>query len=61
MTVPRFDDSPAALVAAIEGSTLWNRLKHGGYEDERRRLDALPWGYERMDKTYGDTDPVLLV
>ena len=60
--MPRFDDSTAALVAAIEGSVLWARLKRSGMDDERKRLDALPWGYERTDgKTYGDTDPVLPV
>ena len=61
MTTPRFDDSMEALVAAIEGSVLWTRIKVGGYDDDRRRLDDLPWGYERRDKTYGDTDPVLPV
>jgi len=50
----------AELVEAIEGSVLWLRLKRGGLDDERRRLDALPWGYERMDKDYGP-DPVLPV
>ena len=50
----------AELVEAIEGSVLWLRLKRGGWDDERRRLDALPWGYERMDKDYGP-DPVLPV
>ena len=39
MTVPRFDDSPAALLEAIAGSVLWTRIKRGGMDDDRRRLD----------------------
>ena len=50
----------AELVDALQGSVLWLRLKRGGLDDERRRLDALPWGYERTDKDYGP-DPVLPV
>ena len=40
-------------------SPLYRSLLIGGRLDIKRRLDAMPWGYERRDgKSYGD-DPVL--
>lgn len=41
----------------LRGTELWNRMKLGGTDDIKRRLDDLPWGYDRKDKEYG-TDPV---